>query len=77
MKIIPWIFSTCAKTSLQTQRIVFNKGGMRIMAYLSVMTIGYVICLGLLCGILLFFIASVLEPEDAERIELLDTRKKK
>ncbi|WP_210364148.1 hypothetical protein [Bacillus sp. REN3] len=47
------------------------------MAYLSVMTIGYVICLGLLCGILLFFIASVLEPEDAERIELLDTRKKK
>jgi hypothetical protein len=54
----------------------FIKGGMRIMGYLWVMTIGYVICLGLLGGTLMFFITSAFDFDDASRIDLLDTKEK-
>ena len=45
------------------------------MAYLWMMTIGFVICLGLIGGTLMFFISGALKPEDANVIDLLDTRK--
>jgi hypothetical protein len=53
----------------------FIKGGMRIMGYLWIMTIGFAICLGLVGGILMFFITSGLNFEDASRIDLLDSKK--
>ncbi len=46
------------------------------MGYLWVMTIGYVICLGLAGGTLMFFITSAFDFDDASRIDLLDTREK-
>jgi hypothetical protein len=49
---------------------------MRIMGYLWVMTIGFVICLGLVGGILLYFISTAFNLKDASRIDLLDSRKK-
>lgn len=47
-----------------------------MMAYLWMMTAGFVICLGLLCGTLLYFISSSLVKDDSKRIDLLDTDKK-
>ncbi|WP_176167192.1 hypothetical protein [Mesobacillus jeotgali] len=44
------------------------------MGYLWVMTIGFVICLGLVAGVLMFFITSAFDFDDASRIDLLDTR---
>lgn len=44
------------------------------MGYLWVMTIGFVICLGLIGGTLLFFIRSAFNYDDASRIDLLDTK---
>jgi len=52
------------------------KGGMRIMGYLWVMTIGFVICLGIIGGMLMFFITSAFNYDDASRIDLLDTERK-
>ncbi|WP_213372564.1 hypothetical protein [Mesobacillus boroniphilus] len=45
------------------------------MGYLWVMTIGFVICLGLIGGTLMFFIASSFNLDDASRIDLLDTKR--
>jgi hypothetical protein len=53
----------------------FIKGGMRIMGYLWVMTIGFVICLGFVGGILLYFISTAFNLNDASRIDLLDSKK--
>ncbi|MBT2637762.1 hypothetical protein J7E37_07435 [Bacillus sp. ISL-39] len=49
---------------------------MRIMGYLWVMTIGFVICLGIIGGMLMFFITSAFNYDDASRIDLLDTERK-
>lgn len=46
------------------------------MGYLWVMTIGFVICLGLMGGTLMFFIRSAFNYDDVSRIDLLDTEKK-
>ena len=46
------------------------------MGYLWVMTIGFVICLGFVGGILLYFISTAFNLKDASRIDLLDSRKK-
>lgn len=45
------------------------------MAYLWMMTIGFVFCLGLIGGTLMFFISAALKQEDANKIDLLDTKK--
>jgi hypothetical protein len=45
------------------------------MGYLLVMTIGFSICLGLMGGALMYFIFSSMDFDDANRIDLLDTRK--
>jgi hypothetical protein len=48
---------------------------MQIMGYLWVMTIGFVICLGIVgCGFM-YFILSSFNLEDASQIDLHDTRK--
>ncbi|WP_257985847.1 hypothetical protein [Bacillus sp. M6-12] len=39
------------------------------MAYLWVVTIGYVIILGLVGGLFFYFIRSAVSPEDAIRID--------
>ena len=44
------------------------------MAVLWMMTIGFVICLGLIGGTLMYFISAALKPEDATQIDLIDTR---
>ncbi|MFT9598526.1 hypothetical protein [Mesobacillus sp.] len=46
------------------------------MGYLWVMTIGFVICLGLVGSILLYFISTAFNLNDSSRIDLLDSRKK-
>ncbi|MBT2693948.1 hypothetical protein [Bacillus sp. ISL-55] len=46
------------------------------MGYLWVMTIGFVICLGFVGGILLYFISTAFNLNDASRVDLLDTRQK-
>jgi hypothetical protein len=48
---------------------------MQIMGYLWVMTIGFVICLGLVGSVFMYFILSSFNIEDASRIDLHDTRK--
>jgi hypothetical protein len=45
------------------------------MGYLWVMTIGFVICLGLVGFGFMYFILSSFNLEDASRIDLHDTRK--
>ena len=45
------------------------------MGYLWVMTIGFVICLGLVGGTLLYFISTAFNLNDASRIDLLDSKK--
>ncbi|WP_170169131.1 hypothetical protein [Mesobacillus subterraneus] len=45
------------------------------MGYLWVVTIGFVICLGLVGGILLYFISTAFNLNDASSIDLLDRRK--
>ncbi|WLR54342.1 hypothetical protein LC048_18135 [Mesobacillus subterraneus] len=45
------------------------------MGYLWVMTIGFVICLGLVGGFLLYFISTAFNLKDASHIDLLDTKK--
>ncbi|ESU33980.1 hypothetical protein G3A_03475 [Bacillus sp. 17376] len=47
------------------------------MGYLWVMTIGFVICLGLVGGTLLYFISTAFNLKDASRIDLLDTKREK
>ena len=46
------------------------------MGYLWVMTIGFVICLGLVGGTLLYFISMALNVNDASRVDLLNTDRK-
>jgi hypothetical protein len=45
------------------------------MGYLWVMTIGFSICLGLLGAVLMYFIFSSIDLDDASKVDLLDTRK--
>jgi len=44
------------------------------MGYLWVMTIGFVICLGMAGAAFMYFIFSSFHLEDASRMDLLDTR---
>lgn len=46
------------------------------MGYLWVITIGFVICLGLAGGTLLYFISTALNVNDASQVDLLDTDRK-
>ncbi|MDP4161727.1 MAG: hypothetical protein Q8906_02505 [Bacillota bacterium] len=39
------------------------------MAYLWMMTIGFLICLGLLFGVFLYVLRSTLDTEDSKRID--------
>ncbi|MGV2940346.1 hypothetical protein AB5I83_12190 [Mesobacillus sp. LC4] len=45
------------------------------MGYLWVMTIGFVICLGLMGGTLMFFIRSAFNYDDVSRVDLLDSKR--
>ncbi|WP_318508995.1 hypothetical protein [Bacillus sp. T3] len=46
------------------------------MAYLWVLTFGFVLCLGMAGGTLFYFIRSSLDTRDANKIDLIDSPKK-
>lgn len=45
------------------------------MAFLWIMTIGFILCLGMVGGTLFYFLHSVLNREDSTRVDLHDSPK--
>ncbi|WP_187119006.1 hypothetical protein [Bacillus marasmi] len=45
------------------------------MAYLWIMTIGFILCLGMVGGSLFFLLRSILNSDDSTRIDLHDSTK--
>lgn len=64
-----------SETSILSMHIHQEKEGF-FLAYLWVITIGFIFCLGMVGGSLFFVLRSTLNPEDATKIDLNDSPKK-